>query len=287
MSIRKEATEYRPWARRAVGFVFVVVMTLVASKGAQNPASTQGAQSAGPSPAAPASPARPAVIDPKARQSLDKTIQALGGDAFLRSTTLTTRGRVFSIQDEVTVGMVPFQSWFQYPDKRRFSYGKDKPVVLINNGEEGWELDQFGRVSQKPDQVRNWRLVTRYTLENLLRLRIHEPGTLVQDSGVDFVENLPAHVLEIFDDQHTQVKLYLDTRNFLPIRITYRIRNPKTQDWNDYADVYSDYQPFQGIQTAMHIGRFVDDERVSEVYRNSARYNETYPPEYFQPVEVK
>ena len=35
----------------------------------------------------------------------------------------------------------------------------------------------------------------------------------------------------------------------------------------------------------MHIGRFVDDERVSEVYRNSVRYNETYPPDYFQPTQ--
>ena len=227
------------------------------------------------------------MIDPKAQVFLDKAIQALGGEEFLRCTTLTTRGRFFAIRDETTVGMAPFQSWAQYPDKRRFSYGKDKPVILINNGEEGWELDQYGRIDQKPEQVQNWRLVTRYSLENLLRLRIHEPGTLVQDGGVDFVENLPAYVLEIFDAEHTQVKLYLHTRNFRPLRITYRIRNPKTQDWNDYADIYSDYQVFQGIQTPMHIGRFVDDERVSETYRNFAHYNDTYPPEYFQPVQVK
>jgi len=226
------------------------------------------------------------VIDPKAQQFLDRCIQFLGGAAFMNSKTLTTRGRVYSIYDEKTAGMAPFESWFQYPDKRRFSYGKEKPVVLINDGDQGWHLDQFGQFDQTKEQVQSWRLVTRYNLENVLRLRIHEPGALVQDGGVDFVDNLPAHVLEAFDSQHTHLKIYLNTKNFRPIRISYRLRNPQTQDFDDYSDVYSDFLPYEDIQTAMHMVRFVNDERVSETFRTFAHYNDTYTPDYFQPVPI-
>ncbi len=270
----------------AVGFLLVGILSLGASNAGQNPASTSVAAPAGQSAAAPAPPALPVVIDPKAQQFLDRCIQFLGGDAFMNSKTLTTRGRVYSIYDEKTAGMAPFESWFQYPDKRRFSYGKEKPVILINDGDHGWHLDQFGQFEQGKAQIQSWQLVTRYNLENVLRLRIHEPGALVQDGGVDFVDNLPAHVLEAFDAQHTHLKIYLNTRNFRPIRISYRIRKPQTQDFDDYSDVYSDFLPYEDIQTAMHMVRFVNDERVSETFRTFAHYNDAYPSDYFQPVPI-
>ena len=34
----------------------------------------------------------------------------------------------------------------------------------------------------------------------------------------------------------------------------------------------------------MHIARFIDEERVSEVFRSYAHYDDEYPPTYFQPV---
>ena len=71
-------------------------------------------------------------------------IQALGGPAFLKVKRLTTRGRIFSIRDESTSGFAPFESFVEYPDKRRFSYGKKPPVILINNGDQAWELDRYG-----------------------------------------------------------------------------------------------------------------------------------------------
>ena len=85
----------------------------------------------------PAVPQLPSHEDPQARQMLDRAIQALGGQAFLNAKSLTTKGRAFFFQDGATAGMEPYESWVQYPDKRRFSYGKTKPVILINNGDKG------------------------------------------------------------------------------------------------------------------------------------------------------
>ena len=208
-------------------------------------------------------------------------IQVLGGPAFLHFKTLTTHGRAFSISNEETTGLAPYDSFVEYPDKRRFSYGKKKPVILINNGDSAWELDRYGVILQPPEQVRRWKITNRYSLENLLRLRIREPGILIQMGGVDFVDNLPARVVEIVDASQVHIKLYVNRVSLRPVRVTYQVLNPQSQEQDEYADDYSDYQVIQGIATPMHIGRFVNDERVAEIFRSSARYDESYPPSYF------
>jgi hypothetical protein len=226
----------------------------------------------------------PSRIDPKAQELLDRAIQALGGPAFLRVKTLTSRGRVFAISDESTTGLAPFQSAVQYPDKRRFSYGKKKPVTLINNGDRAWELDSYGITSQLPEQIYRWKVSNRYSLENLLRLRLREPGVLIQAGGVDFVDNVPTLVVDISEPQGTHVKLDLHRQTFLPVRISYRVQNPQTHEWDEFSDVYGDYQNIEGVQTAMHLTRYLNGERLSETFRNSARYDEEYPPNYFEPT---
>jgi hypothetical protein len=223
-------------------------------------------------------------MDTQAQALIDRTIQALGGPAFLRVKTMTSRGRVFSIDDESTVGVAPYQSYVEYPDKRRFSYGKKQPVILINNGDRAWEIDRYGLTSQPPEQVERWKISSRYSLENVFRQVIREPGILLQSGGVDFVDNVPTRVVDLLVPGGTMVKVDLHRETFLPVRIRYRVRNSKTRDWEDFADVYGDYQNTQGVQTPMHIARYLDGERVSETFRNAVKYDESYPADYFQPT---
>jgi hypothetical protein len=259
--------------RRGRGLVVLGAVALAFSLGAtdesrpraeQNPAGT------------------PSRIDPKAQQMLDRVIRAMGGAAFLNVKRLTTRGRVYSITDGSTSGFFPFESAVEYPDKRRFSFGKKPPVILINNGDQGMELDRDGQIAQTPEQARRWSISNRYSLENLLRLRIHEPGILIQPGGVDFVDNVATQSIEMVDAQETQLKLDVNRQTFLPVSVTYRVRDPKTGDSEEFADVYSDYKNIEGVMTPMHIARFLDEERVSETFRSFAHYDDEYPSNYFQ-----
>ena len=267
--------------------LLIATAAVLAFLGAANVARLRAGQNPAPAPAdsgpSNSTPA-PSHIDPKAQQILDRVIQGLGGPSFLKVKRLTTKGRTFTIRNEATSAYAPFESYFEYPDKRRFSYGKSKPVILINNGDQAWELDQMGMTTQLPEQVRRWKVSTRYSLENLLRLRIHEPGILVQMGGVDFVDNVATQSLDMVDAQQTEVKLDLNRQTLLPVSVTYRVHDPKTGDWNDFADVYSEYKNIDGVMTPMHIARFMDGDRVSEVFRSFAHYDDDYPATYFQPV---
>jgi hypothetical protein len=231
----------------------------------------------------PAVPELPRHTDPGARQMLDRAIQALGGQAFLSAKSLTTKGRVFFFQDGATAGMEPFESWVLYPDKRRFSYGKTKPVILINDGDKGWELDRYGLIAQPDRQLQGWILSNRYNVENLLRLRINDPGVLIQTGTVDFVDNVPTQGIEITEPGGISIRLDLHRQTFVPSRISYRVRNVKEDAWDDYSDAYSDYRTFDGIQTPMHVSRYLNGDRIGETFRNFVKYNEEYPPNYFTP----
>lgn len=228
-------------------------------------------------------PPPPRYVDAQARQMLDRVIQILGGPAFLTAKSLTTKGRVFFFQDGNTAGMEPYQSWFVYPDKRRFSYGKTKPVILINNGEQGWELDQYGLISQPEKQLSGWIISNRYSVENLLRNGIKQSGVLIQTGKVDFVDNMPTQGIEITEPGGISVLLELHRQTSLPVRISYRIWNEKANDWDEYSDTYADFRPVDGVQIPMHVTRYLNDERIGETFRNFAKLNEDYPANYFNP----
>jgi hypothetical protein len=225
----------------------------------------------------------PGQVNPAAKELLDKAIQALGGPAFLQAKSLTTHGRVFIISEGTTSGFAKFENTDEYPDKRRFGYGEKNNVVLVNNGERGWQLDSYGVIRQKPEQIQRWKIANRYSLGNTLRELLGEPGLLIQDGGTDFVDNLPARVVEIVDSRQVRIKIYLHKTKYLPIRIVYRVQDPETHEWEEYADVYGDYRPIQGIQTPFHITRLQDGRRYGETFRNFAVYNRQLPPDYFTP----
>jgi hypothetical protein len=222
-------------------------------------------------------------IDPKAQGILDQAVRALGGETFLNAKSLRTQGRVFSITEGSTSGFAQYESTVQYPGKRRFSYGKDKPVTLINDGERGWQLDRYGMVRQQPEQVRLWNNAYRYGYESLLRAVIREPGLLIQYSGTEFTGPVSTHVISITDSQQVRVRINLDQKTFLPARVSYRIFNPKTSEWEEFGEIYADFREFQGIKTPMQLTRFLDGERSGENFRKIVEYNVEIPANYFTP----
>lgn len=227
--------------------------------------------------------ALPSRISPKAQELLNRAIQALGGPAFINFRNISTAGRVFGFSYGQMAGVFPYKSIDQPPDKRRFTYGKGKPVTLINNGDDAWELDQYGLVHQLPEKVQQWKIANRYGLTNLFRSIIKEGGVLILDHGVDFVANQPSYVIDIIDSQNVHIRLYLRKSNYLPLRVIYRIQNSTTQDWDEYTDEYNDYQAFDGVMTPMDIDRQMNGERIGAVYRNKASYNVEVPANYFEP----
>ena len=212
-------------------------------------------------------------VSPKARAFVDQVVQKLGGAKFIAIESIAYKGRFFSIGRGGTAGYVPFESQEVYPAKRRFSYGNNKPIILINDGERGWRLDRLGRARQPPEQIRAWKLRGRYNLYHLLGKVVNEPDIFMIEAGSDFIDNVVVQVVEIMDTQQVQVKLYVDKERLLPVRISYRFRNAETKRWVEVAKTYGNFQMRGGVMTPLQEARWSNGRRTAEVFYDRVLYN--------------
>jgi len=224
----------------------------------------------------------PTRISPKAQELLNHAIQALGGPAFLNFKSRSTTGRIFAFSGGRMARVDPFKNTYELPDKRRLTYGKGKPVILVNNGDQAWENGPYGLVHQLPRLVRQWKIANHYGLVNLFRSVIKEKGVLVLDHGVNFVANRPVDVIDIFTPENIRVRLDLRKTSYLPLRVSFRLENPETHDSEDYVVEYDNYQSVSGIMTPMNIVTQRNGERIRAIYRNKVTYNQPVPANYFQ-----
>ena len=226
----------------------------------------------------------PENVSPQARELVDQVIEKLGGEKFRQIESISARGRFFTVGSGGTAGVMPFESQELVSAKRRFSYGKKKPIILVNDGDKGWRLDRLGRTRQTPEQIWTWRLRARYNLYGLLLRVTEEPDILMVEGGTDLADNVVVRVVEIVDVQQVKIKLLVDKTRYLPVRIQYRAQNPKTNRWEEYGLTYGNYQKVQGVLTPKQEGRWLNGRRRAEVFFHEIYYNLPLSSDLFVPT---
>src|SRR5690348_6091416 len=76
----------------------------------------------------------------KARALIDQMIQALGGQAWLNVSDMREQGRTWSIYHDQPTGTAQFWLFWKYPDKERVELTKKRDWIIINNGDQGFEI---------------------------------------------------------------------------------------------------------------------------------------------------
>jgi hypothetical protein len=72
----------------------------------------------------------------------------------------------------------------------------------------------------------------------------------------------------------------------LPLQRAFEWRNDQFKDHDVDEESYTDYQPFDGIQTPMNITRYRNGDMVSQTFLTKVRYNEPLDPKMFDPDEL-
>src|SRR5438034_430709 len=76
----------------------------------------------------------------QARQILDKCIAALGGELYLNIKDYEQVGRGYGFYHGEAAGIgTPYWRFYRYPDKERVELTKKRDVILIHNGDKGYE----------------------------------------------------------------------------------------------------------------------------------------------------
>src|SRR5215472_1234333 len=142
----------RFWIRSAVFMLCVLAA-------AQQPPSTSSRQSA-------------QTNQQKARAFLDQMIQALGGPAYMNLQDGEFEGRSGRFYHEKSEGSTVFHRFWQWPDKDRIEFTKQRDIVQLILGDEIYEITFRGTriIDPKKDYDFQMLLERRHrTLEIILR----------------------------------------------------------------------------------------------------------------------
>lgn len=205
----------------------------------------------------------------RAREVLDRAIEAFGGKAFLDVREIESRGRFFEFVKGELSGGGAFADYIKLPDKERTEFGKDRKSALINNGDQGWVIEDKEVKPQPPDAVEAFQREFKASFDYLFRYVLNDPKTTIQYIGTQILDFDRVDVLEIRDTNKNRITLYFDRQTSLLVKKQVRIPDkPEVKE-----EQYSNYHKIQGVTTPLFLSRFTDGVKTMEIRSESVFYN--------------
>jgi hypothetical protein len=240
----------------------------------------------------------------KGKQILNDLINALGGPGYTEARESQCEGKrsQFGHNGEpLRPVLVPFSEYRRYPDKVRTEYiGKGHNtllpflvgidgldwshggiIVTLYNGDHGWTLDRSGVTELPATAISDFQEQSKRNVDNLLRLRIKEPGITVRFGGSDTVDLKPVDWVEITDSQERTFRLAVARSNHLLVRSVVITKDEETQQFNEDAVIYSNYQLKDSVWVPLQVSREHNGRRSSQFFYDTCRFNPGFPDSLF------
>ena len=209
----------------------------------------------------------------KAKDLLQKMIAAMGGQAFLNYQTVTQEGRSYSFfQGRPNSLGILFWRFWKYPDKDRIELTKERDVTYIYNGDKGYEVTYKGTATVEPKDLSEYLLRRKYSIEQVLRVWLPDPGTLVLYDGTALADQTFVEQVTLVNKNDESITLGIDPNNNLLIKKSFTYRDYDGLKSTD-DEVYANYRAEEGIQTAHTIVRYHNGQQTGQRFLTKVDYN--------------
>ena len=220
----------------------------------------------------------------KAKALLDQAIQALGGQAYLTIRSKEFQGRGFSFHHGRPNGSGGvFWSFFEFPDKERVELTKERDIAQIFTGDKGFEVTYKGAHPIEEKDLTPYLRRRRFSLDTLLRNWVNDPKVALFYEGYAVAAEKPAVQVTLINGTDEAVTLYFDADTHLPLKKSFRWRDPVDKQPNLEEEIYDNYRPVQGIMTPYSLTRYFNGDMANQRFINSVTYNETLNQAMFDP----
>ena len=159
---------------------------------------------------------------------------------------------------------------------------KKVDLVLIHNGDKGYETTYKGTSAQEPEDLQNYLRRREHSLEWIFRKWIRDPSVAWFYDGQSVVDGKECEGVTLLNSQNDSVSVYLDMNTHYPVKISYSWRDPKDKQKNVEDEVYDNYKLVQGIWTAHSITRYYNGETSQQRFINTASYGQKLPDSLFE-----
>ena len=224
----------------------------------------------------------PEASTAKAKQILDQLINALGGPSYLDIRESDCEGRLarFGHNGELT-GYTPFKDYWRYPDANRTDYSKKGVIINLYVGDKGWTLDKGGVSELSAGSVADFQEQAKKDINNLLRVRLKEPGMVIRFGGTDIVDLKTVDWVDITDPEQRNFRLAVDQSSHLLVRAVVTTEDEATHDRSVDTTIFTNFQLMDGVRTPLQITSDRNGRRTNQVFFTFCKFNPNLPSDLF------
>jgi hypothetical protein len=218
----------------------------------------------------------------KAKELIQQTIRALGGDAYLNVKDMTRTGRLatFDSKGELS-GYVKFWDFVKLTDKNRTEYGNKRNVIDVFSGDKAWTLDRGGVQEQPTDRIERFQEGLKKDMDILLRFRLKEEGMVFRWGGSEIIDLKRVDLVDIVDKERRTTRVAIEQSTKLPMRVYYITRDRERRSRVEEVEYLANYQTIQGIETPLQQTRYRNDKVVFQVFFATVQYNTGLGDDFF------
>ncbi|MEO8725539.1 MAG: hypothetical protein ABI383_05395 [Acidobacteriaceae bacterium] len=216
-----------------------------------------------------------------ARSVMDRTIQALGGEAYMNIHDVYQQGQSGGYTRQgATDGTVPFWRWFEFPDKERAELLKTHEWVIVYNGDKAWDITYHGTKPLAADDLKQYLDRRSHSVDAVLRGWVRDPRTIYFSNGELFAAAKQCYSVTLINGSNQSVTLLLDKQTYLPVKKSWSERDQFKEKFTE-EEIFDQYRDVQGFQTAFVTSRLRDGHMTGQRYLSRVVYNFRVPPEIF------
>ena len=239
-----------------------------------------------------AAPAR----DEKAEQVIQKAIQAIGGDTYLKVTTVIGRGFYTEYRDGISGVPLRFIDYIAYPDRERTEFsGGGNRTIQTNYQNEGWLFDAAAKSlkDQTPKQVEEFRTGMRISMENVLRGWWRKEGaTLTYVGRREASLGRRNEVVKLTYPDGFWIEYEFAAIEGTPAKAIYKRKqtNPDTEEMFETTEEDRFFKPIavSGVTAPFVIDHFRNGVQTSRINYESIEFNKPLPDSMFaKPANIK
>lgn len=224
---------------------------------------------------------------------LQKAVQGLGGDKYLKVTTQVGRGRFSLMKEGVVASFQSFVDVIVFPDKERTEFkGGGVKSVQTNVGNAGWTFDGDAELIkiQSEKQVGDFKRAIRTSLDNLLRGQWRNEATLTYVGKRQATLGKRNEVVKLTYKDGLVVEFEFAADTGLPVKALHSRTDPESEETKE-EDRYAQFVDVGGIRSPFIIDRFTNGVHTSRINYESIEYNRSIPDSIFakpaNPKELK
>jgi hypothetical protein len=228
----------------------------------------------------------------RGQRLVDKVVNALGGPAFRSMQTRTEIGRAYSFYREQLTGLAVAHIYTRYLapnpnagilELQRQVFGKKLEDAVLFTTEEAYDVTYRGAKPLADDKVKQFRETTLHDVFYILRQRLEEPGIEFEAAGADVVENQPVQTLDIFDSENRNVRVWVNSDTFLPVKQRFYRWDPVINDRREEVTRYTKYRDAgNGVMWPHTMSRERDTEKNFEMYSERVTINDPLKDSLFE-----